>query len=111
MPIPNPSIGALAFSSAMRPSSSRPPLARIVTFSPPSSRMRRTLVESAIKSPLSRRTPLTLIPGSLETRRKRHDLSGRGLGVVGIDQEDQAVRPSVRKSLEGIGLVVVGPAG
>ena len=46
--------------------------------------------------------------GSLQPRRKRHDLSGRGLGVVGIDQEDQAVRPSVRKSLEGIGLVVVG---
>src|SRR5690348_3403958 len=46
--------------------------------------------------------------GSLEPWRKRHDFSGRRLGVVGIDQEDQASRACVSKSLEGEGLAVVG---
>ncbi len=46
--------------------------------------------------------------GSFEPRGKRHDLSGSGLGVIGIDQKDQAFRPRVSKSLEGNGLVIMG---
>src|SRR5215831_1622225 len=46
--------------------------------------------------------------GSLEPWCKRHDLSGGRLGIVGIDQKDQAFRACVSKSLEGEGLAVVG---
>ena len=74
-------------------SSSRPPLARMLTsLRPPSSRMRRTLLDSAVRSPLSSRTLRTMIPSSLQPWRKRNDLLGGSFGVIRIDQNRQVLR-------------------
>ena len=87
-------------SSPRRASSSRPPLAKIVTSA------QAALVENAPHA-LRQRDQIaaveahrarSLMPRRLEPRRQRHDLSGRGLGVVGVDQQHQVVGPRARKS-------------
>ena len=66
LPMPKPSIGAADRMMFAIVVSSMPPLAKIVTsVNPPSSRMRRTDRDSAIRSPLSRRTPAIAIPAAL----------------------------------------------
>ena len=105
--MPMPSIGALARAKAESESSSRPPLTKIVTSrKPPASRMPRTLFDSAIRSPLSRRTARIVMPAALQARRQRHDFSRGGFGVVGVEQQHEIVRPRAGKSFERRHLVV-----
>jgi hypothetical protein len=81
MPMPKPSIGACSRANAESASSSIPPLAKMMTpVSPPSSRMRRTLLESAIRSPLSRRTLRTLMPAAASrgASDQQHQIVGAG---------------------------------
>ena len=107
MPTPRPSIGAPARVKAASASSSRPPLAKIVT------RGKSARIENAAHAARQRVDIAGIEPhaadrdaGRLKPRRQRHDFAGRGLGVVGVEQQHEIVRPRLRERGKCRGLVV-----
>ena len=105
--MPMPSIGASLRANSASESSSRPPLTKIVTSaSPPWSRISRTRLRQRDEIAAVEANGADRYALRLEPRRQRHDLSRRGLGVVGVEQQHEIVRPRPGKGLERRRLVV-----
>ena len=75
---------------------------------PPSSRMRRTLLERWTRSPLSSLTEPTAMPSASSRLESATIFLARGFGVVSVDQQDKILWPRLCEGEESGSLVFEG---